>query len=205
MSTNTVNPQPLLSYHEMGAVRVTPEGVVSWGGVAMNPGRVYPEVPGMIFDAPGRGYYPVNGPGERGFLDVWFTTSAIGSARDICVLLDATGLTKIMIGQDAAGHITADVWNAAATSVASFVGTDVIATGTRLHVRLAWNSVTFVAGTMYVDLQINGQAASGVWTGGTTPWTHFVGTTLSVGGLPPIVSATNPFNGTIENAQLGIG
>jgi len=205
MSTNTVNSQLLLAYNEMATVRTTPDGLVSWGGVAMNPPRVYPEVPEMIFDAPGIGYYSVNGPASRGWLDAWFTVAAAGSIRDVCTLIDASGLDKINLGLDATNHIIVDVQSITAASVASFATTAAFTSGTRVHVRLAWNSLQAVNGTLYVDLKINGQAAVGTWTGGTTTWTAFVGKTLSVGGLPPIPGATNPFNGTIEVAQLGIG
>jgi hypothetical protein len=205
MSTNTVNSQSLLAYNEMGAVRTTTDGLVSWGGVAMNPPRVYPEVPEMILDAPGIGYYTVTGPASRGWLDAWITVAAAGSIRDICTMIDASGLTKITLGLDATNHLTVDIWDVTATSVASFVATSATTSGTRLHVRLAWNSLQVVNSPLYVDLKVNDQAAVGAWTGGTSPWTAFVGTILSVGGVPPIPSASNPFNGTVENAQLGIG
>lgn len=206
MSTNTVNPQTLLAYNEMGAVRVTPDGLVSWGGVAMNPPRVYPEVPEMTFDAPGIGYYRgLNGPASRGWLDSWVTVAAAGSIRDICSLIDASGLNKIQIGLDATNHLIVTVWDNTATVVASFLGTTAYASGTRLHIRLAWNSLTPVNGSLYVDVKVNDQTPAGAWTGGTTAWTAFLGTTLSVGGVPPIPSASNPFNGTVEVVQLGIG
>lgn len=204
MSTNTVNPQPLLSYPEMAAIRTTPDGLVSWGGVAMKATRVYPKVPGMIFDSPGIGVYLAQGPSSQGMMDAWFTVAATGSSRDILSLISADGTTATTLGVDASNRPLIVVRDNVAAAAALFNASGgVIPSGTRVHYRFTWNSRAIVNAPLYVDLKVDDQAPAGAWVGGTAAWTPFVTGSIIVGGLPTIPFATNPFNGTLEAVQLG--
>lgn len=204
MATNLVSSEPLLVYPEMGDVRRTPDGLVSWGGVAMPAARAYPKVPFMVWDAPGPGVWPVQGPAARGQMDVWLIAGAPGLASTCCALVDAGGTRSIKIGLDAINRPTASVLDVTGGSAASFAGSGAaISSGTRMHLRLTWDCQQVVSVTtgLYVALALNGEAATGTWTGGSAIWTPFPVASVNVGGRPPVAT---PFNGTLEQAQLGL-
>jgi hypothetical protein len=73
-------------------------GTPTWRGSSMAPLSVVPLLPGLCFDARGRGVYPLSHPGRfprgtrisgrRGTMDLWLTLGAIGTARTVAYLTD---------------------------------------------------------------------------------------------------------------------
>jgi hypothetical protein len=192
----TVNPQPLVSYPEMATPRVTPEGIVSWGGVAMNAARVYPTVPGMIFETVGMGVFPISSraPVLRGDIDAWITTGTAGSAFCVGVLyLSATVYIALFL--DATNRPSALIKDNTGATVATFTPSGAaFASGVRMHLRLTWN-----ASTPFVGLMRNDEAAAGSWSA-VSAWSPFLASDLYVGyAVSPYVA----FNGSLENLQLG--
>lgn len=197
-----MSPEPLLSYPEMGAPRITPDGIVSWGGVAMPAPRVYPKVPHMVFDAPGIGIWPVDGPSSRGDMDVTLVTGAGGSVRYICTLVNTGSSSLLTLGLGTTNQPLVIIHDVTGATIAGFNGSSVFASGVRLRIRLTWDSQEPSVGGQHAGVMLNGEAAPGTWTTPpTSSWTPFVVNQVNVGGLPPLASA---FNGTLENAQLGL-
>ena len=192
----TVNPQPLNSYPEMAAARVTPEGIVSWGGVAMTAARVYPRVPSEVFETVGTGIYPITdrAPVLRGDIDVWVTTGTAGSTFCLAVLYQSATV-YIALFLDATNRPAALVKDNTGATVATFTPSGgPFAAGVRMHLRLTWNSSTPFVGLMRDDA-----VAAGSWSA-VAAWTPFLAQDLYVGRA---VSSYVAFNGSLENLQLG--
>jgi hypothetical protein len=192
----TVNPQPVNSYPEMAAVKVTPEGIVSWGGVAMNAARVYPKVAGEVFEAVTFGDYLVQAqaPVSQGTIDAWVTTGTAGSTFCVGVLyLSATVYIALFL--DTTNRPSAIIKDTTGATVATFTPSGAaIAAGVRMHLRLTWNALTPLA-----SLTRDDAAAAGSWSAVST-WTPFLATDLYVGRA---IGTYVAFNGSLENLQLG--
>lgn len=189
-------------YFDMGVPRVTPDGLVSWGGVGMAPMRVFPKLQGQVLEGSGPGVYPTGTrvPGPRGALDVWAVTGTAGTARCLAALYDSTTGARILIGLDTQNRPQCVVTDNSGTSVfASTPAGAAIAADVRMHLQVIWNALN------PLSISVTDRAAlfrdgALLESGRTTTWTHFLAPSLYAGAA---VSTFSAFNGILESVQAG--
>lgn len=179
---------------------------VPFMGSTMEQPTVVPLLPGVCFDARGKGRLDLETKvsGAQGTVDLLIQTSTAGSARTVCYLTDnpTTPSNYLAIKVDASNRPFAIFTNALGTVIGQMAPAyGVIAAGQPVSVRFAWSSLVPVSGLYFASVRVNGSlVATADW--GTAPlatWLSFKPTYLVLIG-PNLGDAD--FNGTVLACQV---
>lgn len=172
-------------------------------GTNVDPGFVVVPIPGLLVVAYRPGAQTIDHPGVRGRIEVEVIAPALGSGSTVLELVGNGG--KIRIDMDDSNRPECAIFNSVggATAVNSLAASgSAVPEGTRVQIRLAWDSTAPVESGEYIRFtNFKGVSYPGTWDATPTfGWTSDVLNTLRTG-----FGEANPdFEGTIIQAQVGI-
>jgi hypothetical protein len=179
--------------------------LVSSGSNSLNtpPGTTFRSLPGLLVTTRRVGATAIDHPGIRGIIEVEVVAPALGAGSTVMELVGNGG--KIRIDMDDSNRPECAIFNSTggSTAVNSLAGSgDAIAEGTRLQIRLAWDSTAPVASGEYIRFtDFKGVSYPGTWDADPTfGWLADRLNTLRSG-----FGEGNPdFLGTLTYLQVGI-
>ncbi len=199
-------PNPTVTYPTgvLGSVKFSTTfpapGTTTWGGLT-----VFAPMPGEAFSFEGTGGVALTARpaiGLRGTIDIKYTTGATGTARALLYLIGTASTNYIAVTLDTANRPLLTMKDVYGTTIAATtaVGSS-IPTGTKMHIRLAWDASAAISGTRFVSMTINGVSVPPAnWSSNpTATWEHFNAATAEVGWTTAVV--LGDFNGTVERVQ----